>query len=102
MTNYINWMQMNQVVRSDVIPTNGNAAGNHETTASGVASGVAPEGAQYALVWSDAASGSTVSATNLQDSSGLGSGKTVAIPSKAVLEVVNITPGQTQITMTDL
>ena len=100
MTNYINWMQMNQVIRGDAIQTNGNPAGNYESPASGVASNVAPEGVAYAQVKADVAY--KVSATNLDDTSGLGSGVETAHLAGEIFEIINVTPGKTTITMTDL
>lgn len=98
MTNYVNWMQYSQQIKGDVLQTQGNPVANHESPATGVASGAAPQGAQYAYVWADVAT--QVQATNLNTN--LGSGLTVTIPANTILEIPNIKVGETTIEMTDL
>jgi len=98
MTHYINWMQKNQVQAADTLQTQGNPADDYESPADGVASGVAPEGALYACIWGTAVF--KVTATNLKDPSGLGSTKEVVWPANIPLEIINIQPGKTTITMT--
>lgn len=104
MTNFINWLQESQPIKGDVLPGQGNAVADYESPASGVASGVAPEGAQYAMVWTDNVNGSIVEASNLttERTGGFSDGKKIAIPTQFILEVFNVTPKKTQITMTDI
>ena len=100
MTNYINWMQKNQVEAADTLQTQGNVADDYESPSTGVASGVAPEASQYATVWATVPF--KLTATNLIDKSNLASTKEIAWPANTPLEVINIQPGKTTITMTDL
>lgn len=103
MTNYINWMQNNQPIAGDKLPMQGNPVEDHESPATGIASGVAPQGAQYAMVWADV--NVTVEAANLNSSAtgtALADGKTVALPANTPMEVPNIEPLKTTITMTNL
>ena len=105
MANRINWHQMNQPIRGDVLQMQGNPSANHVTPASGVASIAAPAGTNYASVWSSNALGSLVSADILSvGSSGedITSGFTIAIPADTILEIPNILPSKTKITMTDI
>lgn len=97
MAGYINWMQMNQPIKGDLVQIQGNPASDHEVTTSGVASSTAPEGAAYASVWSTVAA--TIEATNLIDGSG---SYTIAIPASVLVEIPNIKPNETTITITDI
>ena len=99
MTNYINWMQLSQPIKGDVVTMEGNAVSDYESPATTVASGVAPEGAQYASVWADVAI--KVEASNLDENAGF-SDKEYALPANTVLQIPNITVGKTTITCTDL
>lgn len=93
-------MQKNQTEAAETLQTQGNVADDYETPANGVASGVAPEAAQYATVWGTA--NFKLTATNLIDASGLASTKEIAWPANIPLEIINVRPGLTTITMTEL
>ena len=98
-------MQKSQPIKGGVLTGQGNAAENHEITASSVSSSVAPNNADYAMVWTDSTNGATVAATNLDGRVAgmvIADGKTIAIPSLFVLEVFNVKGGETTITMTDI
>lgn len=101
MTNYINWMQANQIQASgDTLPIQGNPSGDTESPATSVASGVAPLYTNYASIWATVPF--KVSATNLTDSNGVASTLESAYPANTVVEIPNVTPSKTTITMTDL
>lgn len=95
MVNHVNWMQPSQ---GSVLPTEGNPVAAPESPTTGVATAVAPEGAQYASVW--ATVDTLVEATNLTTS--LGSGIQYALPANTVLQIPNITVKKTTIEMTDI
>lgn len=104
MTNYVNWLKTNQVSQSgSTIQTQGNPVSNDESPATGVASGVAPDGANYAMCWADV--GTRIEAsplydkvTNQEDTGSF----TIATPANTPIEIVNVIPGKTVITMTDI
>jgi len=99
MVGYVNWMQKSQPIKGDLLPIEGNPVSNHTVTASGVATSAAPQGTQYVSLWSDAAA--TVSASALADVT-LGEGLTFALPANYVMQIPNIIPGETTITITDI
>lgn len=101
MVNFVNWHTTNQPIKGDVLQMQGNPVANHETPATGVATAVAPIGAQYASVWA------TVSVTvSVSEVSGAGKdlvvGKTIAIPANTMLEIPNVVVDKSTITMTDI
>ena len=101
MAHYINWFQGNQITSAgDALQTQGNPADDYESPADGVASGVAPLYTRYASVWSTAAF--KVTATSINDENGVASTKEVAYPANIPVEIINITPGYTTITITAL
>lgn len=104
MTNYINWMKSNQTSQSGTaLQTQGNPAASTESPATTVASGVAPAGANYAMVWATVAV--TVSASTLRspkDSDPDDNAFTITIPANVALEIPNVIPSKTTITMTDV
>lgn len=97
MANYVNWMKYSQPIKGDLLQIEGTPVSNHETPASGVASGAAPAGAQYASVWSDVAV--TVEAANLD---GETSTYTYALPANTPLQIGNVVVGSTTIEMTTI
>lgn len=103
MVNHINWSKNNQIIRGDALQTQGNPSGAPERPASGVASGLAPAGTNTAPVWADVAT--SVVASPLADG---GSGDVITntfafeMPANTFYEVINILPGKTTITMTDI
>lgn len=100
MTNYVNWMQMNQPIKGDVLPMEGNPVSDTESPATGVASGLAPQGAQYASVW---ATGVTqVQANNLKDVIDGYQNKIFTLPANTILNIPNVEAGVTTIEMTDV
>jgi len=102
MVNHVNWLQLNQPIKGDFVQGHGNPASNTETPATGVASGLAPTGSNYAMVW--ATVDATVAVDTIYDSQkqAVTNGFTVALPANQTFEVFNIVPGTTTITMTDI
>ena len=98
MTNYINWVQLSQPIKGDAIQGEGNAVADYESPASGVASGTAPSTAHYATVWST--TNCKVEVTNLKEPAI--SNVEYALPANTPLQVFNVTPNTTTITLTDL
>ena len=105
MTGYVNWMALTQPIKGDVVAMEGNTVSDAVTVASAGTSAVAPEGAQYASVWCDAAS--TIEA-NIIDPKGNPAGATIynakeyKVPANYVVQIPNIIPGVTTITVTDI
>lgn len=97
MTGYINWMQLNAPIRGDAMQMEGNPVSDHSVVAS-AGTATAPEGAVYASVWCTVAA--TIKATNLKDAKA--QNKTYAAPAGTVIQVPNLTPGQSVITITDI
>ena len=95
---YLNWMEFSQTIKGDLVPTEGNPVADHLVLTSGVASTVAPVGAQYASVWSTAAA--TVAVSDLGGK--LGENKTYALPANVVLQIPNIVVNSSTITVTDI
>ena len=65
MANYVTWVQLNQPIKGDLVQMQGNPVADTVSPASGVATDVAPDGAQYAVVWADVAT--QVQANGLSD-----------------------------------
>jgi hypothetical protein len=102
MANYITWMNLNMPAGKDgVLPMQGNPVAATVTPASGVASAVAPEGAQYAVVWADVPSAVSASVLKGVNGDNLGDGKAITIPANTMIEIPNVIVGKTTITMTD-
>ena len=99
MTNYINWIETSQPIKGDLLPGEGNAVANYQTTASAATSSAAPRGADYASVWATVAC--KVVASNLNLDKVRVSSAEYALPANTVMTVFNITEATT-ITMTDL
>lgn len=104
MTNHINWLKSNQASQSGTtLQTQGNPTANDESPATTVASGLAPAGSNYAMVWADVATQVEASplrnTVNGQDDVG---SFTIAIPANVLLEIPNIIGSRTTITMTDI
>lgn len=104
MTNYVNWLKTSQMSKSGTtLQTQGNPVANSESPATGVASGAAPEGANYAMVWADVATRVQASPIRVQSEAGPDTGNyTVALPANTILEIPNIIPGETTVEMTDI
>jgi hypothetical protein len=97
-------MQINQPAGKDgVLQMQGNPVATTESPATTVASGVAPIGAQYAVVWADVPT--EVQANTLTknaSAANLGDAKSISWPANTALEVPNVIVGVTTITMTDV
>jgi len=103
MANFINWLKTSQISKSgSPLQMQGNPASSDESPASGVASGLAPAGANYAMVW--AAAETKVKVDILKDEKGqdVTSAFEIAIPANTLLEIPNIIAGRSKITMTDV
>lgn len=99
MTNYVNWVQLNQPIKGDVLQMEGNPVSDTSTPASGTPV-TAPEGAQYASVWATVAT--QVQANNLEGVSDAYQNKIFTLPANTLLQIPNVTPNVTTIEMTDV
>jgi len=99
MANYVNWMAFTQQSKDGVIQTEGTPVADTETPNTGVATSVAPEGAQYASVWSTV--NTQVQANNVKGGALL-QNKIYTLPAATVLQIPNVIPKKTTIKMTDL
>ena len=104
MTNYVTWMQANQPTRGGGLQTQGNPAAATVSPATGVATAVAPVGAEYAVVWADVAT--QIEAALLKpvgsNDVNLGDGLAITWPANTPLEIPNVQAGITTIEMTDV
>ena len=98
-------MAYTQAIKGDALQTEGNAVADAETVASAGTSAACPEGTQYVSVWCDVAS--TVEA-NVISVSGASAGDTIynakeyKIPANIPVQIPNVVPGVTTITVTDI
>lgn len=105
MTGYINWMALTQPIKGDVLPMEGNPVADAETVASTGTSNAAPEGAQYASVWCDVASTvevNIISRSPTGEPETIHSAKEMKIPANVPVQIPNIVPGSSTITVTDI
>lgn len=106
MTGYINWMAFTQKTKDGFIPTEGNAVADAVTVASAGTSAPAPEGAQYASIWCDV--DSTIEANIISTKTGQPQGETIynakefKVPAGVMVQIPNVVPGVTTITVTDI
>lgn len=103
MTGYINWFALTQPIKGDVLNMEGNAVADYETVTSTNTSNAAPEGAQYASIVCSV--DSTVEATNIGrngQAETILSDKEQFAPAGVPLQIPNVIPGKTTITVTDV
>ena len=83
----------------------GNPVADYESVASTASSNAAPEGAAYASVWCDVASvveGDVISPKGAKAGEAIYSAKEIAVPANIPVQIPNIIPGVTTITVTDI
>lgn len=105
MTGYINWMAFTQPIKGDVVTIEGNAVSDAVTVTTGNTSAAAPQGAQYASVWCTVAStieANIISTKNNPAGETIYNAKEYKVPANIPVQIPNIVPGVTTITVTDI
>jgi len=102
MTNFVNWLKLNQPKLDGFVPGQGNPAANHESPSTGVPTAVAPDGCNYAVAWADVKTSIQVSEITDHQGQAEDNNFTVAWPANVPFEIFNVIPGTTTIEMTDL